>query len=105
MVQTTLSEHIDHTSAGPRLGIERAIDYPWYSRQHDRPGTHRTRLERYIQNGIEHPPTPNGASRFAQSKNLSVCRRILADFPLVVGGGYHLTLMDHYRAYRHILVF
>ncbi len=99
-----IARHVEHAAAGARLRVGRAVDHARHAREHDRPGTHRARLERHVEHRVEHAPAAERAGGLSQRDDLGVGGRVLAQLALVVSGRDQLALVGHHGSDRHILV-
>ena len=56
VVQAWFAEHVEHAAGGAGLWVQGAEDHTRNAGEDDRPGAHRTRLERHVHDRIEHSP-------------------------------------------------
>ena len=71
----------------------------------DRSRAHRARLERHVQDGVEHAPAADRPRGLPQRDHLGVSGGVLAQFALVVGGRDQLAVAHHDRTDRDVIVF
>ncbi len=105
VVQPRLAEHVQDAPACSGLRIARSVDHARHPREHDRAGAHGARLERHVEDRVEHPPTAGGEGGLAQGDDLGVGGGILAQLALVVGRRDDLAVAHEHRADRHVVVF
>ena len=87
------------------LGIECSVDDARNTRVHQGAGTHRTRLQCHVQNGVVQPPMPAFASCGSQSENFRVSRGIRIRFAPVFRSSQNQPIeANDDRSYRHIAV-
>jgi predicted enzyme related to lactoylglutathione lyase len=104
VVEPRLRKDVEDRAGRTRLRVGRAEDDARHAREHDRAGAHRARLERDVEHRVEHAPGAEHAAGLAQRDELGVCRRVLTQLALVVGGGDDLAVAHDDRADRDVVV-
>ena len=84
MVQARIVQQVVRACGPPRPWDRRRRRRRWNPRLHDRPGTHRTRLQGHVQRATVQPPRLPGRGRLRDGDHLGVGGRIVQLLPLVV---------------------
>ena len=102
VVEALDAEEIDNTAVDPGLGVAGTIDHARNPRMQNRPGTHRTGLERHEQFAPWQTVIAERARRIAQRGDLGVRGRVAFANRTVETASDDFSSHDHDSANRYL---
>ncbi len=104
VIQSRVSRNVVQRSRGTRFEVGGAEYQGSHARIYDCPGTHRARLERYVERALIQPPRAEVSGCRTKRQYLGMCSWVSTVLALIACTRDHFAVVQHNGTYGHVAV-